>query len=240
MEKEITKLIILILSSVLTGLLAGIPIHEFGHLLGGLFAGYRFTSMTMFGVGILQENGKMKARRRKGLPIGQCLMHPRCLKQNPAMLIAGGIVANMSVGVFSLIVGILSESIEKTVVYLSFGGMNLAMGLMNIIPDSPTNDGSTLRDATKNELHTEMYNRIMLVYRDLERGSRYMDLDENLLDAPDIYDSTLAAELALYRYYRIRDLYSDDENRQNLIRIELLKLAHYAPGTGVMEAIRDV
>lgn len=237
MSTEITEILKDMVLSIFAALVLVVPLHELGHFIGGVISGYRFTSITLFRVCIYDDYGKLKITRHTDGPIGQCLMHPKCIRQNPVMLIAGGIAMNIMIGMIFLIIGITAADLKVMVSCVCFGGINLAMGLMNAMPDSPTNDGSTLIDATRSNVRSEIYNRIMLVYRQLETGHRYKELSEDILEGPDIYDSTLAAELALYRYYRIRDLYSEDKNNQNLIRIEMLKLTRYAPGTGVMEAM---
>lgn len=239
MKTEIIEILLVMLMSIVFALVTVVPLHELGHLLGGYLAGYRFTSLRMFGIRIYRDYGRFTITRSIGQPMGQCLMHPRCIRQNPIMLIAGGIAANLSVGLIMLAAGIATDNMMRMVVCICIGGINLAMGLLNAIPDSPTNDGSTLKDAAKSTTHAEIYNRIMMIYRELESGRKYRELSEDLLAGPDIYDSTLAAELALYRYYRIRDLYGEDSSNRNLIRLELLKLTKYAPGTGVMEAIEN-
>lgn len=239
METGIIGVFSVMAASVIAALVIAVPLHELGHLIGGAVTGYRFTSITVFGIRIYRDYGRIGICRQSNGPSGQCLMYPRFIGQNPVALITGGIAANVIVGMFFLAAGIVTDDIKKMVACICIGGINLIMGLLNAVPDSPTNDGSTLKDVLKSSRHVEIYNRIMMVYRELQNGRKYGELSEELLGAPDIYDSTLSAELALYRYYRIRDMYADDSANQNLIRIERLKLARYSPETGVSEAFEN-
>ncbi len=82
-----------------------IIIHEAGHLLFGKLSGYRFASFRVFGLMLVKENDRIKAKRYslKGTG-GQCLMLPPSddWEHMPVLLynLGGSLLNIISVGVF--------------------------------------------------------------------------------------------------------------------------------------------
>lgn len=98
-----------------------IPVHEAGHLLGGLLTGYRFCSFRLLHWMLVQVDGKL-CLRRHSLPGsgGQCLMIPPALNKGtmPVMLYnLGGPVLNL---IFAALCLILWFLLPKTTLWRLF------------------------------------------------------------------------------------------------------------------------
>lgn len=221
-------------------LLLTIIVHELGHLVGGLLTHYRFTMIEVLGVVLYRCGGRLRLRLERRLPLGQCLMHAPSLSANPGMLILGGCIANLFVGVGLLAAGMLVREFLLMLLLIYAGGINILAGIANIIPESATSDGATYRDAASDPVRAQIYNRLMEVYMHLENGEGYAGLPEDILAAPTLYDSTLAAELAVYRYYRLRDLSARDATLREEAKLMLLDLARYRPETGIGEVLHGL
>lgn len=124
--------------ALIISLLILIPLHEGGHLLGGLISGYRFVSFRIFNLTLLKEDGKMKVKRFS-IPGtgGQCLMTPPDLplgKIPTTLYNLGGVAANL----LALVAGvvfffIVSSPIAKEALVI-FILTDLFMIIMNGVP----------------------------------------------------------------------------------------------------------
>lgn len=238
-EFEINRLVMIILINLPIALVLAILIHEAGHFAGGLLAGYRFTLISVLGLTLYRRFGKLHIRVDKGGPVGQCQMHPLTLKQDGTKLILGGVYANLTVGIMIMGLGIFSKNVYVLSVGLEAGVLSIILGLQNLFSDSPTNDGSTFRDARSSPINMEIYNRLMIIYLLLEDGTGPADLPDRLFEAPLLWESALSAELSLFRYMSVCEKYEHDRNGKNLISREYFKLKLYSPKTRILEAADD-
>ncbi len=185
-------------------LIINIIIHETGHLMFGAVSGYRFSSIECFGMVCVRTGKGLKLRFSKEPCIGQCIMYPENSDADGTMLIIGGIAANMLVSAMSL--GLVFTQVNYTL--KAFFTVSAVVGLItamsNLIPYNGTNDGSTFFDARKSFLHMEAYNRLMMIYRELNLGKDICSIDPGLFEHPDMPLSPLSAELAYYRNLRKR------------------------------------
>lgn len=217
-----------------------VVVHELGHLIGGLISHYRLSLFEVFGLTVFRGAEGFMLRFDRHQPLGQCLMYPDEISQNPKPLIVGGCLANLTAGVIALAAGMLNHGFELTILCIWLGGVNLIAALANILPESPTSDGGTLRDVKEGPDRAELYNRLMLVYMYLEKGSGYVGVPGEILEAPCLYDSTISAELAVYRYFKMRDMAEDNEAYADEARKMMIELARFRPQTGISEAVHGI
>ncbi len=190
-----------------------VVIHEAGHFAGGLLTGYRFSSLELFGIKIVRKRSGITWTISESPCIGQCIMDPEDPGQNAGFLILGGVFANAFAGALFVVMALLSVcdvadagicagTTMACLFYVFSAGINIAAAVSNMIPGHNTNDGATFFDAYKSSLHTEAYNRLMKIYSGLNAGIKVSEMDRELFEQPDMYLSSLSAELALFRYQR--------------------------------------
>ena len=185
-------------------------VHEFGHLLFGAVSGYSFVALEIFGIRLARTFGRYRLKTARRPCMGQCLMLPKGRNVDPCPLILGGIVMNVHASVICLIV--LHELIFGSPVYapcalcflISGFVMNAVGAVTNLIPSGTMNDGSTFFDALADRRRKEIYNRLMELYSELEKGIGPESIDPEIFCFHEFYDSSLSAELAGFRYlYRV-------------------------------------
>lgn len=213
------KLIAETFLGIAAGIVLTVPVHEIGHFLGGLMTGYRFSSIGILGLYLCKDDGGFKIKKRKDAPIGQCIMYPDSPKRTPVMLVAGGILANLAVGALLIRIGVCADDLDKTALLLSAGGIMAALGMLNAIPFSRTNDASTFREIVCFEGAGKLYNRLMCVYTELENGKMPAGLSSGNLklgvdigkgrvriDSGHFLGCTIAEELLYYRRLKETEL----------------------------------
>ena len=220
------------------GFLLCVILHETGHLVGGLLSGYAFSSFEIFGIKTVRNGHTLRISISDRPCIGQCIMKPGSMAQEPGLLILGGVIANIFTGTVFLSL-LMMEFFKETVpdldgnflkrgfdkgicaeiFFLFFAGINLAAGLMNCLESNGTNDGHTFADSKKSSFHTEAYNRIMMIYCEMNAGKKLSEMDTGLFKFPDIYLSSLSAELSVYRFLRAREQPGGD-GAEELKRLE--------------------
>ncbi|MBO4559608.1 MAG: hypothetical protein J5712_05950 [Lachnospiraceae bacterium] len=218
------KLIIETFWGIAVGILLTVPIHEIGHLLGGVLTGYRLTSIGILGVYLCRDADGFRLKKRKDAPIGQCIMYPDRPDRTPVMLIAGGILANLAAGALFTWLGVRAESIDTTAVFLSAGGIMAALGILNAVPYSRTNDASTFRDIVRFEGAGKLYNRLMCVYSELENGrvpaglsARNLKLGVDIgkgrvrIDSGHFLGCAIAEELLYYRHLKESEIIGENK-----------------------------
>ena len=206
------KLIIEIFLGIIAGIILTVPIHEIGHLVGGLITGYRFSSIGILGLYLYRDQSGFGFRRRADAPIGQCIMRPDRPDRTPVLFVSGGILANLLAGAVFTRLGVMAGSIERSAVFLSIGGIMAALGILNAIPLSRTNDAATFRELIRYDGAGRLYNRLMCVYSELEEGREPISLSSaNLklgietakgrmrLDSGMFRGCSIAEELLFYR-----------------------------------------
>ena len=195
-----------------------VTVHELGHLIGGLLSGYRFSSFEIMGIYVIRSGEKTKFSIRKKACLGQCIMYTENFRTNAALLILGGVIANAVWAVVSTLILVLclskytvnalpeiSRLRDWHMAALFFSSIFNTMAVIcNMVSDNPANDGNTFADAVKSSFHTEAYNRIMCIYAKLNEGRDIKEIDPRLFDLPDMFLSSLSAELAYFRYLNLK------------------------------------
>ena len=218
------KLILETFLGIAVGILLTVPVHESGHLLGGLMTGYRFSSIGILGVYLCRDEDGFRLKKRKDSPIGQCIMYPDRPDRTPVILVSGGILANLAVGAFFTWIGVGAKSIDATAVFLSAGGIMAALGILNAVPFSRTNDAATFRDIVRFEGAGKLYNRLMCVYSELEKGrmpaglsARNLKLGVDIrkgrvrIDSGHFSGCTIAEELLYYRHLKEAEIIAEEK-----------------------------
>ncbi|MCR5323593.1 MAG: M50 family metallopeptidase [Lachnospiraceae bacterium] len=216
-----------------------VMIHEFGHFVGGTLSGYKLSSFEIMGLCVIKGDDGFKIRIRKKACLGQCVMFTPDLQRKATLLMIGGVLANLAVALFCTLMLLLCLKAQvdtpgfvqlqmNSLLFIMFLSISLIMNtaavICNMIPGNPTNDGSTFADARKSVLHTEAYNRIMCIYARLNEGYEWKDIEHDLFDMPDMYLSSLSAELACYRFLHFRELKNGEKDTA------LKRLERFAPG----------
>ncbi len=212
------------LFGIILGTILSVPIHELGHLAGGLLTGYRFVSLRIARVELVRDNSRVRVRMGSATPIGQCIMTSDRMDRSPFMLILGGIAANLILGGISIIFGFAAPSYDEMAFLTGTGGINAAIGIMNVISVAPSSDAVTFSEVNNLPGGIELYNRLMCVYAELENGKDISQISEKYLvpnvwkadhkktlNSKEYYLSTLTAELMYYRYLRVMRVYGNEK-----------------------------
>ena len=92
---EFIRLVSETLFGIILGTVLSVPIHESGHLAGGLLTGYKFVSFRIAGVKLVRDCTDFRLKKGSLTPIGQCIMTSDRMDRSPVLLILGGIAANL-------------------------------------------------------------------------------------------------------------------------------------------------
>lgn len=177
--------------------------HELGHLIFGLITGYRFLSLTLFGVTVSRTRGRLRLSKSGHFVYGQCLMYPAKPDADPKLMIAGGVLMNLvmvMLNVFCLAKGLSGGMNDETEVIMLFCCelmiFNVTGIIGNLVCGSDTSDGATLREARSDPDNCRCYNNIMLISKETVEGHRADELRrEELLSPAMSVRSGLAREL---------------------------------------------
>jgi len=192
-----------------------IIIHELGHLIFGLFTGYKFVSFRIGKYLIKKEKDKLIIKRFK-LPgtAGQCLMIPPYIKDGklPYVLynLGGSLLNVLTAAIFAIlaIVFINKQILTMwtiTAAIFSFSGF--LIGMLNIIPLNMgiPNDGynalSIWRDNSKNSLKSMYYQ--LVIHGQISEGIevKELDIEEFRLDEKVDLVNPLNTSILFFEHY---------------------------------------
>ena len=176
-----------------------IIIHEAGHFLLGLLSGYRLIHIEVFGFSLERIGGRLKLKRYKNSPLGQCMMYTENESTDPFFFAAGGIIFNLVFAALFLKFAIVLNIFPLKLLFLIEGSTNLSAAVYNLFLGSDYCDGKTLREIRNG--NAVFYNRIMLIAKFLREGKSYRDMPEEifLCDAGQKYHSTLEKDMHMHR-----------------------------------------
>ena len=184
------NIIFLFIAGVIAFILQVI-VHEAGHLVFGLFSGYKFISFRVFDFKIIKdENGKFKIRfERLAGTGGQCLMRaPEYVegKFKYKLYLLGGVI-------FNIVLSIVSWLILPSYYTLLFALIGFALAFLNLIPMG-FNDGMTFYHASKDKTtRFVLYLQLEYVY--------YQSIGKNLLiEKPEIVEKINSLEIVNNSY----------------------------------------
>lgn len=197
-------------------LIAGIAIHEAGHLIFGLMTGYKFSSYRIFSLMLLKnENNKFRLKRFKIIGTGgQCLMIPPDMKDGkiPSTLYNfGGVIANAIIGVVFFILFLIFLNVKLlALVMLIFSITNITFAMANGIPMSASGVDNDARNAIaikENPAAMRAFWIQMKINEKVSKGVRLKDMPEEWFALPseEQMQNSMIASLAVFAANRLVD-----------------------------------
>ena len=197
-------------------LIAGIAIHEAGHLIFGLMTGYKFSSYRIFSLILLKdENNKFRLKRFKIAGTGgQCLMIPPDMKDEkiPSTLYNfGGVIANAIIGVVFFILFLIFLNVKiLALVMLIFSITNITFAMANGIPMSASGVDNDARNAIaikENPAAMRAFWIQMKINEKTSKGIRLKDMPDEWFALPseEKMQNSMIASLAVFAANRLVD-----------------------------------
>ncbi len=187
-------------------------LHELGHLLFGLFTGYKFSSFRIFNFMWVKIDGKTHFKRLSlAGTAGQCLMLPPPIKEGKMPTVwynLGGAIVNLFVSALAIIGSFLCAQLPYLALGLiAFAAVGLILGLTNGIPlriGQVDNDGANALSLRKNEKATYAFWLQLQVNGELAGGKRLRDMPAERFALPqreEMENSMLATQGVLAENY---------------------------------------
>ena len=174
---------------LIAGYMAGIIIHESGHLVTGLRSGYEFISFRIGSMTWVKENGKLS---RKKFNIagagGQCLMMPpeSDKPENVPFVLyfLGGGLFNLTTAAIFIPCGLVIPNLYLSMPFLMLGLASAFQCLINLIPLNLQlpNDGHNVVFYSKNKAERIVLYKQLRINGLLHKGYEPSDLPEELFD----------------------------------------------------------
>lgn len=193
----------------------GIIVHEGGHLIFGLMAGYRFCSFRVWSLMLIRQNGRIRFRRFKLMGTGgQCLMIPPEREETGAQVILynlGGVIANL---IFAVICGILYAVLPKIYLLSTFLWMSVAFSLITLLTNGIplnlggiANDGMNALHLSKNPDAAEAFRKTLMINASQTEGNKVSDMPAEWFTLSDGADmqNVHCASLAVFATGRTLD-----------------------------------
>lgn len=221
---ELNYLLVFIIPAVIVSLFLELIIHELGHLIAGLFCGYRFMYFGILGLYIEKRDGKVQIRFHKGEPRGQCVMKPRYMGSavkklsNAKGIIIGGIVSEAVAGMVCFVIlcirilldnGDYQKILADGYVLISLLVLSLvclAGAMVNLFSNSPFSDGRTFFEIQEDPRLAACYNKIMEIGFLNFSGKSFLEMPADLFRCEGDERSALKKELKLYSYFRTLEI----------------------------------
>ncbi len=187
--------------------------HEIGHLMGGLFSGYKLLFLQFGPINIKNKNNKVIIKFKKEL-FGQCIMIPKQIENIRFFAYnAGGIIANVLIVILSLFLLFFNTfSVDLLVLELVCIGVqkifvNMIPHINNLIP----NDGYIIKILNKNEFIQKDYAMYLILY-----GKLF--LNEDIVIQDFMYESeTYSSESEKLYYNEIQYILREIEQNKNRV-----------------------
>ncbi len=185
--------LLLSLGVFILSLFAQVILHELGHLLFGLFTGYKFSSFRIFNFMWVKIDGKTRFKRLSLVgTAGQCLMLPPPLKEGKIPTVwynLGGVIVNLFVSGVCIWLAFAFQGIPYLALCLViFAAVGLILGLSNGIPlqvGQIDNDGKNALSLGKNKQAIYAFWLQLQVNGVLASGKRLRDMPEEWFEIPD-------------------------------------------------------
>ncbi len=192
-----------------------VVIHEAGHLVGGLWSGYRFGSFRVGSLMWIRKDGGLRLRRLSlAGTAGQCLMCPPDLVDGKIPVVLynlGGSLANLASLPLCALGCVLCRDLPfAKFFFLMTGGFGLATALTNGIPlrlGALNNDGRNALDLGKSPEAMKAFWVQMKVAEQSAQGRRLKDMPEEWFAMPEERElgNGLVAVQAVFRENRLMD-----------------------------------
>lgn len=205
-----------------------IPIHEAGHLAGGLMTGYKFVSFRLFSYTIIRIDGSLRVKRFAVAGTGgQCLMSPPDLpsEQVPTALYGiGGVAANVValIAALALLFAVQSPMAKEAILILILSDAFII--LLNGIPmkmGGIGNDGYNLSHLRKNPTAKRGLLLQLRANAMIQNGVRPKDMPAEWFIEPACIDYRNPLEVSIELMIASR-LVDEERNADALLKFETL------------------
>ena len=209
------EMFVIYVASVILAIFLQIIIHELGHLVFGLFSGYRFCSFRIGKIMLIKEEGKIKIKKFSLAGTdGQCLMTPPDVIDSniPYVLYnMGGVIFNvLSAGIFLGIyfLGLKVPAFSAFMMANIFFGVFLA--LANGIPlrlALVSNDGHNVLSIRKNTEARKCFVLQLKINEQVTKGVRMKDMPEEWFYMPEKTDrkNSICSAVGVFYFNRLLD-----------------------------------
>lgn len=239
--REQLWLLLIALVCLYAAMFLQIVIHEAGHLLGGLWSGYGFSSFRIGRFLWLKENGHLTSKRLS-LPGtgGQCLMIPPKLADGKLPIFRyhlGGSGLNLLTALLFAGMSALCPPLPA-LFFQILAVVGLGFGLMNGIPmklGTINNDGRNALDLAKSPEAVRSIWIQMKVVEQSSRGIRIKDMPEDWFCIPSEtgMKNSMTADAAVLYENRLMDSHAFSEAAQLIDRLLTM-------GSGIVGLHRDM
>lgn len=191
-----------------------IIVHEGGHLLFGLLAGYSFSSFRIFSFMWIKQDDRIRLRRFSLAGTGgQCLMTPPEEESRAQTLIYnfGGVIANVILAaLFALLYWLTLSNVLLALVFLLGAAISFFVAITNGIPFNVggiANDGMNAIQLTKNPAAKDAFRKQLLMNAAQTRGILTADMPDEWFTLSDGADmqNIHCASIAVFNAQRPLD-----------------------------------
>lgn len=188
--------ILVILLSMYLSIFLQIIIHEAGHLVCGIFSGYKFVSFRIISFILVNIRGVYKLKRFniKGTG-GQCLMMPPGSDGNEFPFVLynlGGIIANIVFSLLCIMLYKLMPHVNYFSLFLAISSLiGIAFAMINGIPlyiGGIANDGRNALSLGKDNTAKRAFWLQLYINGLIANGTRLAEMDEKLFKLPEEAD----------------------------------------------------
>ncbi len=192
-----------------------IIIHEAGHLVFGLFSGYRFSSFRIFSFMWLNENGKIRLKKQSIAGTGgQCIMVPPDMVDGkfPTVLYnLGGVILNVITSVVFLGLFFLCTDVPTlAMVMLWFFVVGMIIAVMNGVPmclKTINNDGYNALSLSKDHKAMEAFWIQLKIVGETAKGLRLKEMPAEWFKVPsdEAMKNSMIAARGVFACNRLMD-----------------------------------
>lgn len=171
---------------------SSVIIHEIGHLICGIFSGYKVYQLKFFGFSIV-ENQKLTLKRTKALPANQCLMVPPEYEKFKFILYnLGGILANFGVVLISFLLLQLTDPgrLTRTMLFLLilFHLYSLITNGLPLVFVGLPNDMKNILLVNSSPSAKKAFHSGFMIDFYLKQGKRMKEIDQQHFELPADFD----------------------------------------------------
>lgn len=224
---------VVILAGIVIGMLLQLPLHEAGHLLFGLASGYTFNSFRIGSFMWIQENEKIRFRKKSLAGTGgQCLMNPPEPVNGKIPYILynlGGSLMNVIISFIFLVLFIISGG-RSMVSFFLFGIViiGLPLAFMNGVPMKTAllvNDGYNMVSIGKSEEAMRAFWIQLNANKEMSKGVRVKDMPQEWFSMPsdEGMKNVMVAAVGFFACNRLMDEHRFKEahaGQEHLLELE--------------------
>ena len=202
------EIIIHIIPAIGCGFVLQLILHELGHLISGLFTGWKFLYLQIYRLVFKRVNNKLKL-----IIVGdigyKCIMYPKSINNNAMLYTMGGCISNLIFATLGLIaVIIISMSPVMWLYTWSFTAFGIGLLFMNGKASTKRvcNDKACYNLLKMNKHNVMCHNAQLIIAKHLMEGLTYKEIGEELIClSPDIAKNDIQAYQAVLEYYYFLD-----------------------------------